>query len=106
MVDWLEALREQGEIAQRLATSVPKVLGDPKLTLEQASKLYGMVERGAQDFDRFAELMDEHDLDDSFYEAAESLQELWSQLSVASANKVRTMQGLEPIPFPDDEYED
>lgn len=50
--------------------------------------------------------MNEEDLDDALYQATESLEDIWSALSAATANKVRTMQGLEPINFFDDDEED
>jgi len=52
------------------------------------------------------EHVNEEDLDEALYEAAESLEDIWSTLSVATANKVRTMQGLEPIEFDDDVDDD
>ena len=102
-MDWLELITEQGEVAQRMAANVPKVLGDPKLSLEDATKLYNIVEAGAQDLDELADKMDEFDLDEALFEAVEALQSIWDKLSVASANRVRTMQGLSPIEFPDDD---
>nr|WP_234895872.1 hypothetical protein [Sinorhizobium meliloti] len=65
--------------------------------LEIASKLYRDVEEGAQAFDRILSDMDEADVSHELLEAADTLAELWSQLSVASANKLRELQGLPPI---------
>lgn len=104
--DWIAILREQGELTKELAAEVPKALANPDLTLDQASRLYRLVEKSAQDFDRIIEGMDEEDLDEALYEAADSLEDIWSALSVATANKVRTMQGLDPIEFEDDGDDD
>lgn len=104
--DWLATLKEHGDLANRVATDVPIALGDPSLTIDQASRLYRVVETGAQDFDSIVELMQEEDLDESFYEAADALEDIWAELSVATANKVRTMQGLAPIEIDDDQDED
>lgn len=104
--DWLRLIQEQGEIAKQMAADVPRALADPDLTLDNASQLYGAVERGAQNLDRIVERMEDYDLDDALFEAAEALQDIWARLSVASANKVRTMQGLSPIEFSDDEEEE
>ncbi|MFC6486926.1 hypothetical protein [Nitratireductor sp. GCM10026969] len=101
--DWLEVLREQGEIAQRMARDVAELLGHPGLTLDQASRMYRLVEKGAQDFDRMVEALEEQDALDAVLEAAETIQSIWDELSIATANKVRTLRGLEPIEFPDDE---
>ena len=96
MADWLEILREQGEIATRMGKNVPEILSRPDLTLDQASRLYQMVERGAQDFEGIVGAMEEYDLPESAFEAAETLQAIWDKLSIAAANKVRSMQGLKP----------
>lgn len=53
--DWIALIKEQGEVAKRMATDVPTVLSDPNLTLDQASKLYKVVERGALDLDSIVE---------------------------------------------------
>lgn len=41
--------------------------------------------------------MEDADVSDELLEAADALAELWSQLSVASASKLRDLQGLPPI---------
>lgn len=104
--DWLSILRMQGDLAKSMAEDVPKALDDPKLTLDQASRLYNAVEQGAQEFDRIVTLMNEEDLDEPLYEAADALEDMWSELSVAAANKVRVMQGLDPIEFIAEEDDD
>lgn len=101
--DWFATLAEQGEIAKRMARNVPEALGHPDLTLDLASRLYREVEQGAQAFDAIVQRMSEDDVPDGLVDAAEALEDIWSRLSVAAANKVRTMRGLEPIEFPDDE---
>lgn len=107
-IDWIATLREQGDIAKRLAKDVPMALSDTSLTLDQASRLNGIVENGSKAFDRIVVDMQEHDLDASLFEAADALENIWCELSVATANKVRSMQGLTPIgrvrPEYDDEY--
>ncbi|RVM15075.1 hypothetical protein [Sinorhizobium meliloti] len=96
-VDWLATLAEQGDIAKRKATEVATLVVKPDLPLEIASRLYREVEKGAQTFDRILSDMEDADVSDELLEAADALAELWSQLSVASANKLRQLQGLPPI---------
>lgn len=105
-IDWIATLREQGDIAARFTKDVPTALSDASLTLDQASRLYQAVEKGSQDFDRIVEDMQEYDLDESLFEAADALEDIWSGLSVATANKVRTIQGLAPIEMAPPEDED
>lgn len=103
-LDWIGILKEQTEIAQRLAVNVPAALLSRDLTLDQASRLYRDVEHGAQAFDALADKMQDHDLDEGALNLIETIEDVWTSLSVAAANKVRTMQGLEPFePIADDE---
>ncbi|WP_322883152.1 hypothetical protein U8C37_07015 [Sinorhizobium medicae] len=96
-VDWLATLAEQGDIAKRKATEVATLVVKPELPLEIASRLYRDVEKGAQTFDRILSDMEDANVSDELLEATDTLAELWSQLSVASANKLRELQGLPPI---------
>jgi hypothetical protein len=96
-IDWVAALQEQADLALRIATDVGKALDASVLTVEQVSRLYRMVEQGAQDFDAIVEIMGEHDLEDALVEAADTIEDTWLNLSVATANRLRSMLGLEPI---------
>lgn len=105
-VDWVATLQEQADLVTDVAKDVDNALAASDLSVEQASRLYKMVESGAQDFDRIVELMNEHDLDESFIDAAETIEDTWTNLSVATANRLRVMRGLEPIDIaPDDPSE-
>lgn len=96
-IDWVATLAEQGDIAKSKATEVATLVVKPELPLEIASRLYRDVEKGAQTFDRILSDMEDADVSDELLEAADTLAELWSQLSIASANKLRELQGLPPI---------
>jgi hypothetical protein len=105
-IDWIATLKEQGDFAAQMSRDVKTALSHSDLTVDQASRLYRTVEKGAQDFDRIVEDMQEYDLDDSLFEVAEALEDFWSEISVATANRVRTMQGLAPIEMPPDDDDD
>lgn len=90
-------LAEQGDIAESKATEVATLVVKPELPLEIASRLYREVEKGAQTFDRILSEMEDADVSDELLEAADALADLWGQLSIASANKLRERQGLPPI---------
>ncbi|RVH79544.1 hypothetical protein CN204_27730 [Sinorhizobium meliloti] len=96
-IDWVATLAEQGDIAKSKATEVATLVVKPELPLEIASRLYRDIEKGAQTFDRILSDMEDADVSDERLEAADTLAELWSQLSIASANKLRELQGLPPI---------
>ncbi len=98
--DWAATLKEQGDITDRMVEDVTFALGHPNLTLDQASRLYRAVEQGAQTFDQIVARMADEDIEEPFHEAAGTIADIWSNLSIATANRVRAMQGLEPIELP------
>jgi hypothetical protein len=104
--DWISTLQEQADFVAQIAEDVNQTLALQAITLTQASRLYHVVEQGAQTFDRIIEEMEGHDLDDDLTDAAETIADMWTNLSVATANKVRAMQGLAPIEFPPNENEE
>jgi hypothetical protein len=45
--------------------------------------------------------MEQHDdIDDDLFEAAADIADTWTNLSISTANKLRSLQGLPPIEFP------
>ena len=101
-IDWISALQEQAEFVRQVTEDVFQTLDLPDLTTAQVSRLGRVVEQGAQTFDRIMEEMEQHDLDDDLTEAAETIANAWTNLAVATANRLRVMQGLAPIEFPPD----
>lgn len=101
-IDWISTLQEQAEFVRQVADDVTQTLDMPGLTTAQISRLYRVVEQGAQTFDRIMEEMEQHDLDDDLTGAAETIADTWTNLAVATANRLRVMQGLAPIAFPPD----
>ena len=101
-IDWISTLHEQAEFVKQIADDVTQTLDIPDFSLARASRLYRVVEQGAQTFDRILEEMQQHDVDDDLTDAAETIADTWTNLSVSAANKVRVLQGLAPIEFPPD----
>lgn len=99
-IDWISTLQEQAEFVTQIAEDVNRTLALPELTSSQASRLYRVVEQGAQTFDRIIEELERHNLDDDLIDAIDTIADMWTNLSVATANKLRSMQGLVPIEFP------
>ena len=100
-IDWLSTLQEQAEFANLIAYDVKQTLEIPDLSVAQATRLYRVVEQGAQTFDRIMEEMESaNDVDDDLRDGAGSIADVWTNLSVTTANKVRALQGLSPIDFP------
>jgi hypothetical protein len=98
--DWVLTLQEQADFAKQIADDVTRTLEIADLSTAQAARLYRVVEQGAQTFDRILDEMDQHDIDDDLVGAAETIADIWTNLSVATANKLRVKQGLTPIEFP------
>ncbi|MBZ9605826.1 hypothetical protein [Phyllobacterium chamaecytisi] len=100
-IDWILTLQEQADFAKQIADDVTQTLEIADLSAAQAARLYRVVEQGAQTFDRIIEEMEQHDdIDDDLTQAAETIADIWTNLSVTTANKLRVMQGLAPIEFP------
>jgi hypothetical protein len=96
-IDWTATLQDQADFVTQIAADVAQTLDIPNLSATQAARLYRVVEQGAQTFDRILEEMDQHDLDDELSDAADTIADTWANLSIGAANKLRTIQGLEPI---------
>ncbi len=92
--DWLARLKGHADLVQRLVKEIPKALDKPNLSLDQATRLHAVIEKGARDFDEVRELMDELELDESYNRAADSLAKIWLHLSSASEERVRALQDV------------
>lgn len=102
-IDWISTLEEQAEFAKQIADDVMQTLEIPDLSPDEASRLYHVVEQGAQTFDRILEQMQEHEIDDELTDAADTIADMWTNLSVTTANALRALQGLKLIGFPPDD---
>ena len=102
-VNWIAELNQLGDVARRMALSVPAALDDPDITLKKAIHICKAVEAHARDFGRFVNALDDDgDASESLLESAKALQLVWDRLSIACADKVRTMKGLDANEFDDD----
>lgn len=102
-VDWVATLQVQADLVMKVSDDVAREFETSERSMEQASRLYRMVEPSAQDFDGILELMSQHELDDSLRAAAETIEDAWTNLSVATANKLKAMRGPDPIDIPPDD---
>jgi hypothetical protein len=102
-IDWISTLEEQAEFVTRIAEDVTLTLELPQLSDVQVSRLFRVVEQGASTFDRIIEEMEQEDgVDDDLFAAAADIADTWTNLSISTANKLRSLQGLSPIEFPPD----
>jgi hypothetical protein len=72
------------------------------LSEDQALRLHLAVEECATKFDQILSDMDDDDVDDDLFEAGATIADMWTNLSVLTANKLRALQGWPPIEFPDE----
>lgn len=92
-IDWLARLREQGRFAARMSRDVPAALGDPQLSLDEAAQLHRTVENCASSFDAILLEMERARLEKEYFRAAETVSQLWADMSVMAADKVRALRG-------------
>lgn len=95
--NWVALVKEQGELAQQIAERVVQALSLPDLSSDQLNRLYRLVVQGSQDYEAFLEEMSEYDVPDGLEDAADAIDNIWSNLVIGVANESRKRQGLEPI---------
>ncbi len=92
-MDWLGTLKEKGDFAKRIAAQTVEALKHPNLTTDQGNRLYKLVVKGSEEFDQFVEELDAADLDEDLYdsliEAAETIEDIWSDLIIGVAEQLR-----------------
>jgi predicted trehalose synthase len=86
--DWNSVLKERGDIAKEIIRNVPPMLADPALTLDQATRLYHLLEQRAQEAEELAHALDQAEQSDELIEAAEALEDVFSDLAAAAAEKM------------------
>ena len=96
-IDWIAALRQQGDLAKKVSKDIRIALNHPNLTLEQATRLHGMVELGAHTFEQFIHSAKAQNLHGLYYEAGRILEDIWSTLVQDAATKVRLLREVDPI---------
>jgi hypothetical protein len=91
-IDWMAALREQGDFAKRASNEIRTALDRHDLTLDQAKSICGLVEVGNDTFDRFIRTAKAQNLNPGYYEAANILKDIWSALALDASHKLETME--------------
>lgn len=90
-IEWIPTLQGHVEFVKKLVEDVPRALDRPGLTIENAERLKGVIEKGARDFDNIVRLMtgpDEHE----YRIAAVSLTNIWAHLSGMAGEKVQYLR--------------
>jgi hypothetical protein len=97
-IDWMAALRQQGDFAKRASREIRAALDRPDLTLNQARSICGLVEMGSDTFDRFLRSAKGQDLAMGYYEAAQILANVWQALAFDAASKLKAIENHVPDP--------
>ena len=88
MANWLEVLREKNELAAVLGNKIPKMLAHETLTLEQAAEIYEFLENHAREMEEIVEKMELDDLPESYYQVAEDLDNIFTNLAAEAAERL------------------
>jgi hypothetical protein len=91
-IDWMAALREQGDFAKRATKEIRTALDRDDLTLEQARSICGLIDVGNDTFDRFIRSAKAQTLDLGYYEAANILKDIWCALALDASQKLKIME--------------
>jgi len=95
-IDWVAALREQGDIVGRVSRETRNALDRPDLTLDQAKQICGLVEMGMNTFERFIGSAREQNLSPGYYVAAQILTDRWYALALDASSRLEAMENREP----------
>jgi hypothetical protein len=88
VANWLNVLREKNELAGMLGKKIPQMLAQETLTLEQATELYEFLEGHARGMEEIVEKMELDDLPESYYQVAEDLDHIFTNLAAAAAERL------------------
>lgn len=88
MQSWIDKVGAAGELANDLTRTVPKALAEPTLTLDQATRLFQIVERHTKIVERLVSDLQDADVDESLLDAADALDDIMAELAEACANRM------------------
>lgn len=90
--EWISRLKGHAELVQNLVKEVPRALDRPNLTLDHATRLHAVIEKGVRDFDEVLKLLDGSEGEETYRQAGESLARTWQHLSDVAEDKVRFLR--------------
>lgn len=97
---FIQALTEQGDVAKKWAGLVPQVLAKDDLTKDQAQQMWDKLEELADAAEQLTEMMEDHNLEESFIEAGEALQDMFLDMHSAVGERLVKLGGLQGPPQP------
>lgn len=90
---WQRSLIEEDERVRKAATTVPKLLGHPAITLDQVSRLHGNIAGCVERLDGLITALELNGVDRSWVQMATTIRNHWETLAEDAAKKVLVISG-------------
>ena len=95
MTDWLNILKEQTAIGDRMSREVPDILANADITEAQVKRLFEALETQADFVEKLRMALEKFGHDFKIVKAAERLEERYADLAASVADKLK---GMRPPP--------
>jgi hypothetical protein len=93
VADWLKILDDEIRNGNKLLKSVPKVLSDPDVTVEQVTALFSELEKQAEFVEKLKTVLEGMGHDFPVLDKARALESRYADLAATAAEKVKEMRG-------------
>ncbi|WP_455854731.1 hypothetical protein [Ensifer canadensis] len=84
---------EEDELIKRAATTVPKLLAHPGITLDQLSRLHLNIDECVERMDVLIETLEANGIDRSWIQMATTIRNSWEMLAEDAAKKGLVVSG-------------
>jgi hypothetical protein len=91
-MDWNSVLLKQADTAKRGVQSVPRMLAHPDLTSDQCNRLLAGITSTRFRIDMIQASIKAEDASSSFLAVAEQLGQIWDELSVETARRLKAFE--------------
>ncbi|MEW9804932.1 hypothetical protein [Mesorhizobium marinum] len=93
MADWLKILDDEIRAGNKMLKLVPKVLGNPEISLEQVTALFSELEKQAEFVEKLKTVLEGMGHDFPVLDKARALESRYADLAATAAEKVKEMRG-------------
>lgn len=99
---WQRSLIEEDELVKKAATTIPRLLGHPGITLDQVSRLHVNIDECVERMDVLIVALEENGVDRSWIQMATTIRNSWEALAEDAAKKVLLVGGASDTTVRDD----
>ncbi|MBP1871842.1 nicotinamide mononucleotide adenylyltransferase [Ensifer adhaerens] len=99
---WQRSLIEEDELVKKAATTIPRLLQHPGITLDQASRLHVNIDECVERMDALILALEENSVDRSWIQMATTIRNSWETLAEDAAKKVLVFSGTSEAVVRDD----